>query len=344
MDNWILVVDDDAINLKMASKMLVTYGFRASCVKSGQAALDFLKNNKPNLILLDIHMPEMDGFETLRLLKADKITSDIPVIFLTADDNQSVEIKGLQCGAQDFVKKPFVPEILLQRVRRTIELDQLQRDLSSEVEKQTRIALERQRRLERMSMQIVQTLSGAIDAKDKYTNGHSTRVAEYSREIAKRFGKSEEDQENIYMLGLLHDVGKIGIPDDIINKTSRLTDEEYAIIKTHTKIGSEILKNITEMPDIVMGARWHHERYDGKGYPDGLAGGAIPEVARIIAVADTYDAMTSRRSYRSTLPQSVVRAEIEKCSGNQFDPAFAAIMLDMIDEDTEYIMREGGKE
>lgn len=342
MNNWILVVDDDASNLKMANVMLAASGFQASCVKSGPAALAFLKANRPDLILLDIHMPGMDGFAALKELKAEPKTADIPVIFLTADDNQEMEVQGLKCGALDFIKKPFVPEILLQRVRRTIELDRLQRDLASEVEKQTRVAVERQKKIERMSMQIVRTMSRAIDAKDEYTNGHSLRVADYARRIAARVGKTEEEQENIYMLALLHDVGKIGVNDAIITKKSRLTDEEYAAIKTHTSIGAEILQDITELPDIAIGAHWHHERYDGKGYPDELAGEEIPEIARMIAVADTYDAMTSKRSYRDTLPQEVVRSEIEKGAGTQFDPVFAAVMLDMIDEDTDYQMREGG--
>lgn len=342
MNNWILVVDDDAANLKIASRMLVASGYRASCVKSGQGMLDFLEGNRPDLILLDIHMPQMDGFQALALLKANPRLADIPVIFLTADDNEEAEVQGLKCGALDFIKKPFVPEILLQRVGRTIELDLLQRDLASQVEKQMQVALERQHRIERLSMQIVQTMSRAIDAKDKYTNGHSVRVAEYSMEIARRFGKTDEEQKNIYMLGLLHDVGKIGVRDAIITKTSRLTDEEYAVIKTHTSIGAEILQGITELPDIATGAHWHHERYDGRGYPDGLSGEAIPEVARMIAVADTYDAMTSKRSYRDALPQEAVRSEIEKGIGSQFDPGFARIMLEMIDEDREYRMREGG--
>ena len=139
---------------------------------------------------------------------------------------------------------------------------------------------------------------------------------------------------------MLHDIGKIGIPDDIINKTTKLSDDEYATIKTHPVIGSEILKNMSELPDIMVGARWHHERYDGKGYPDGLAGEEIPLVARIIGVADAYDAMSSTRSYRGVLPQEVIRSEMQKCAGSQFDPEIAEIMIKIIDEDTEYRFRE----
>lgn len=187
---------------------------------------------------------------------------------------------------------------------------------------------------------VVASLADAIDAKDAYTNGHSRRVAEYSREIAKRFGYDENAQSKVYMMGLLHDVGKIGVPDAVINKTGKLTDEEFEMIKAHPGIGSRILENIREMPELSAGARWHHERYNGRGYPDGLAGKDIPEEARIIAVADAYDAMSSNRSYRNTLPQEVIRGEIEKGKGGQFDPTFADIMLAMIDEDKDYNMRD----
>jgi putative two-component system response regulator len=153
-------------------------------------------------------------------------------------------------------------------------------------------------------------------------------------------GKSDKEQDDIYYMGLLHDIGKIGIPDGIINKDGALTEEEYQLIKSHPVIGSDILKNISELPNIGIGARSHHERYDGSGYPDGLKGEEIPEEARIIGVADTYDAMTSRRSYRDVLPQAVVRDEIEACKGKQIDPRIADVMLQMIDADTEYHMHE----
>lgn len=216
----------------------------------------------------------------------------------------------------------------------------LQNDLASQVEEQTKLVLEQQLRIMRINDQVVHTLAGAIDAKDSYTNGHSERVSSYAREIARRYGYSEEDQNKIYMTGLLHDVGKIGIRNTILTKPTKLTDEEYAIIKTHPDHGYRILCNIPEFPELSIGARWHHERYDGKGYPDGLAGEDIPEMARIIAVADAYDAMSSNRSYRPILSQERIRSEIEKGRGTQFDSAFADIMLQMIDEDPDYTMRE----
>ena len=340
MADWITVVDDDTANLKIAGHILSELGMRISALKSGEMLLEFLKNNAPDLILLDIHMPGMDGFETIRKLRALDAGAHVPVIFLTADEDTDTEARGLLAGAMDFVKKPFVPEVLQLRVRNTIDLIRLQRNLSEEVEKKTHEVVQEQLKNQRLSMQVVRTLAGAIDAKDTYTNGHSTRVADYSREIARRFGYSEKALEDIYMMGLLHDVGKIGVPDAVINKPARLSEDEFDVIKNHPVMGARILKTITEMPKLATGARWHHERYDGGGYPDGLSGTDIPEEARIIAVADAYDAMTSRRSYRDILSQDKVRQEIETGKGTQFDPVFADIMLSMMDEDPEYRMRE----
>lgn len=195
-------------------------------------------------------------------------------------------------------------------------------------------------RFKQLTLQTILALSSSVEAKDNYTNGHSQRVAEYSKEIARRLGYTAEEQMEVYYIGLMHDVGKIGVPDTVINKDGKLTDDEYAEIKKHPIVGHDILIRITELPAISQGARWHHERYDGKGYPDSLSGDSIPIIARIIAVADAYDAMTSNRSYRKALPQDVVRNEIEKNIGLQFAPNIAKIMLQMIDEDTDYQMRE----
>ena len=335
MADWVIVVDDDIANLKMAGHILSKNNMRVTALKSGKALLDYVKENEsPDLILLDIIMPGMDGFETLeKLREQEKGKDQIPVIFLTADEDMSSETRGLSLGAMDFIKKPFVPEVLTLRVRHIIELIRLQRNLSQEVAKKTE-------ENERLFIHVVHSLADAIDAKDTYTNGHSGRVAMYSKEIARRCGYSEKEQSDIYMMGLLHDVGKIGVPDAVINKSAKLTYEEFEMIKTHPDKGARILKNIKEMPALAIGARWHHEKYGGGGYPDGLTGTDIPEQARIIAVADAYDAMSSRRSYRDVLPQEVVRNEIEKGKGTQFDPKFADIMLAMIDEDTEYTLRE----
>ena len=190
------------------------------------------------------------------------------------------------------------------------------------------------------SMNITRSLASTIDAKDRYTSGHSQRVAEYAAELAKRLGKSEEEQQIIYYAGILHDVGKIRVSEDVINKPGKLTDEEFDQIKIHPTSGYHILRGIHDDKRICYGAKYHHERYDGKGYPNGLKGDAIPEIARIIAVADAYDAMASDRSYRKALPQNVVREEILKGRGSQFDPKIADVMLEMIDEDAKYDLRQ----
>ena len=191
-----------------------------------------------------------------------------------------------------------------------------------------------------MFEQTAEALASAIDAKDPYTNGHSRRVAEYSLKIAKSVGKPEEECERVYFAALLHDVGKIGVPSSIINKKGRLTNEEFEQIKRHPILGGQILSTIKQSPWLSIGARYHHERYGGRGYPEGLKGEEIPEIARIIAVADAYDAMTSNRSYRNAIPQHIVREEIVKGMGTQFDPEFGKAMIHMIDVDTEYRMQE----
>ena len=336
MEERVVVVDDDIIILKHANTILTEAGFKVNCLKNGKLLMDYVKKNQIDILLLDIRMPEMDGFEVIQALREwekDNSREAIPVIFLTANEDADSEAKGLSLGAMDFIRKPFSSEALKIRVRNLLDLIRLQRDLHHEVTKKTA-------QLESLSLHVVLTLAKTIDAKDAYTNGHSERVAEYSREIARRYGYDEDRQEEIYMMGLLHDVGKIGVPDTVINKPEKLNDEEYALIKKHPIKGAEILATVSEMPKLVTGARWHHERFDGCGYPDGLKGEEIPEEARIIAVADAYDAMTSRRSYRDIIPQDHVKSEIERGMGSQFDQTFAQIMLDMISEDTEYIMHE----
>ncbi len=197
-----------------------------------------------------------------------------------------------------------------------------------------------QKRMRDLFEQTATALVNAIDAKDTYTKGHSSRVAEYSRRLAELSGKDEKECDEVYYTALLHDVGKIGVPSTIINKAGRLTNEEYETVKQHSVLGAQILETISEYPYLEIGAHYHHERYDGKGYPEGLKGEEIPEIARIVGVADAYDAMTSKRSYRDPIPQEKVREEIVKGTGTQFDPAYARLMLHLIDVDTEYEMQE----
>ncbi|MDD7403845.1 MAG: response regulator [Butyribacter sp.] len=335
----ILVADDDMVFWEIIRNMLEPQ-FRVSFVKSGTEVISFLQKEIPSLILLDLNMPDKSGLEVLQEIMAHRKWRDIPVLFITAENDSEMESKGFEAGALDFIIKPLDKNTLVQRVRRNIKIHQVQQKLQADLKEQTRKAKERQMQVERLSMQIMEALADTIDAKDEYTNGHSIRVAEYSREIARRLDMSPKKQKDFYYMGLLHDIGKIGIPDEIISKKAQLSDEEYKIIKSHPVIGGDILKNISEIPGIETGARWHHEKYDGTGYPDGLKGEEIPLAARVIGVADAYDAMASKRSYRDVLPQKVVREEIAKGSGTQFDPVIVEKMLEMIDEDKEYRLRE----
>lgn len=191
-----------------------------------------------------------------------------------------------------------------------------------------------------LTTDMIKALVKTIDAKDPYTNGHSVRVAEYSKMIAEQEYSDTQKIQNIHNIALLHDIGKIAIPDEIINKPGKLTDEEYNLIKAHTITGAQILSEISSYPDLINGAKYHHERYDGRGYPCGLKGEEIPEIAAIIGVADAYDAMTSNRSYRKMLPQDVVRNEISKGLGTQFHPKWGKIMLQLIAQDTSYTMHQ----
>lgn len=309
-------------------------------VHSGSEALAFITRSSVDLVLLSSKLPDMNGFEFLHQLRKDERFKDLPVIVMTHDQSQRAEAAVAMAGGFDVIRKPFVPIIVVKKVEQVLEMEYLHRNLRKEVHRQTKLAEERLASSERLFEETVMALAKTIDAKDAYTRGHSQRVARYARHIAFKLGWLEEEQRKIYFMGLLHDIGKIGVPEAIINKTARLTDEEYSKIKQHTVIGSEILELVAEFPELAVGARSHHERYDGKGYPDGFSGNQIPIYARVIAVADAYDAMTSRRSYRGVLPQDVVRSEIAKGRGTQFDPRFADVMLQIIDEDEEYILHE----
>ena len=335
----VMLVDDDEINRYVVTQLL-SEDYRMIAAESGKAAFAMLEQQAPDLILLDVYMTEMDGHEVLRRLKSTEKYADIPVVFLTGDEDESTEIQGFSEGAIDFLRKPLRKAVATQRLNRILELSYLQKNLKKEVERQTEVAERRRKKVERMSLQMVHALANTIDAKDSYTNGHSTRVAKYSVMLAEIMGYAGEKLEQVQYAALLHDIGKIGIPREIINKPSRLTDEEYAVIKSHPVIGGKILEEITEIPDIAVGARWHHERFDGKGYPDGLMGMEIPELARIIGVADAYDAMTSKRSYRDILPQEIVLGEIEKGKGSQFDPDIAEHMMQIIKNDITYQLHE----
>lgn len=332
----ILVVDDSTTNLKFVESVLKD-SYRLILVKSGAQALRYLEKNPVSLVLLDVLMPEMDGYETFNRINELELNKDVPVVFITADMDVESEIKGLAMGAKDFIRKPFVPEVMKNRIENILQLDELNKNLEQKVKEKTS-------ENDQLSFEIIATIASMIEAKDSYTKGHSMRVAEYSALLAEALGWKEEDVQNLKYIALLHDIGKVGIPDNVLNKPGKLTEMEFNIIKSHTTIGGDILKDIKTIRHVDSGAKYHHEKYDGSGYPSRIAGTDIPEVARIIGIADAYDAMNSKRVYRDSMSPDVIRAELVRGKGKQFDPEFLEVFLTLFDEGKLVLASEEEKE
>lgn len=308
----VLVIDDSIFNLSVLRRML-SEEYHVTVAASGEAAFRYLRTERPDLILLDIVMPGMDGWEIMRRLKSSPLYSDIPVIFLTAENTEKTEAKCLRLGAYDFIGKPIVKEVLLSRVHKAMESEAYSRALQTKLEEKTK-------ELEEASLASINAMAALIDARDAYTKGHSERVAACSVKIALNMGWDKEETRNLYQIALLHDVGKIGVPDRILLKPEALTEEEMAVMRNHTTMGADVLKEITAIKGLELGARYHHERYDGQGYPQGLAADHIPIVARIICVADSFDAMSSSRCYRPKLSEEMIQEELLRGCKTQFDP------------------------
>lgn len=325
----ILLVDDNLANLKLASNLLKEY-YKVSLTKSGAQALEFCKKNRPDLILLDINMPEMDGFETIEALKNDMRTHNIPVIFLTASNDSEVEAKGFEYGAVDFIIKPFAKRSMMHRIETHLQLFDYQQHLENVVKE--------------LEDSIITSFCELIECRDNETGGHVERTKEYVRLIAnqlKQTGKythilSDHYIEMLVRSAPLHDIGKIGIRDVVLLKPGRLTEAEYEEMKKHTLIGAQVLETIMKkMPsqkylDIAKEiAASHHERFDGEGYPCKLAGEEIPLSGRIVSVADVYDALITDRIYRKAMSHKDACSLILSGKGNQFDPqiieAFIAV-------------------
>lgn len=317
----LLVVDDNKTNLQMVRSILGEK-YTLLLALSGEIALRYVQKKNVDLILLDLFMPEMDGRQTLRALPS---YASVPVIFLTADLKESSEVECLRLGASDFIVKPFVAEVLLTRIERILELEAYRKDLQGRLREKT-VALEN------VILQSITTIANTLDAKDEYTKGHSERVAEYAVALAKKRKWTTEECETLHRIALLHDVGKIGLPDAVLKKNSPLNDVEFAKVKEHTMMGANILKDITILKSICIGAQSHHERYDGEGYPQGLKGEEIPEVARIICIADAYDAMTTNRCYRPRLSDDRVMTELVEGSGTQFDPELVGDFIALLND------------
>jgi len=327
----ILLVDDDRLNLKRAQEILLDAEYRIAAAMSGEQAIKLLEKTVPDLILLDLNMPGMDGFTTYEEIRKIPAVIDVPVIFLTAQDDVQSEIHGFELGADDFIRKPFVSSIVLKRVARSLESARLRNVLADEVAHQTSKAEERKRELEKISVEVTQTLAATIDTKDPYTKGHSARVADYSVLMAGKLGWDENQIEDLRIMALLHDVGKVAVPDRVLNKPGKLEAEEFEIIKSHTTAGDMILKGVSSLNKVCKVARHHHERYDGTGYPDQISGTDIEIEARIVCIADAYDAMSSDRIYRNALDKAVIREELVNGKGTQFDPKLIDLFLILFD-------------
>lgn len=343
--NTILVVDDDKTNLILAQNIL-TPRYRIAASNSGSTALKYLENHLPDLILLDINMPEMDGFEVLEHIRQNEETKSIPVIFLTADNLAETEIKCFQMGAMDYVTKPFVPDILLSRVDKTMELDRYRHNLENMVKEQAEKITEDARRISAIQDSVIVGMANLIESRDGSTGKHVKNTQMYVRLIANELhsrgffsGELTEDYiEDLCKAAPLHDVGKIKVPDAILQKPGKLTPEEYDVMKMHTTHSRKIIKMIIGdvedehyvkiVEDIAM---YHHERWDGTGYPAALARDDIPLSARIMAVADVFDALYEERVYKPPIrPIERIMQIMSEGRGTQFDPVIIDVFMEML--------------
>ena len=350
--NIILIVDDDTTSLKLA-KSILDQEYRVATVNSGEMVFKYLAKNRPDLILLDLNMPGMDGFEVMEKLKANPDYEGIPVIFLTATQDPQTEAKCLESGAIDFVVKPFVPVILQNRVRRAVELFGYRNQLESMVQQQAEEIINRSQRISKMQDAVIIGMANLIELRDNNTGRHVKNTQTYVEMIIKALKRKGQYSDiltddyitNTIRAAPLHDVGKIKISDSILNKPARLTEEEFETIKLHTLYGAEIVDELlgnVEEPEYLDIAHdialHHHERWDGTGYPSQLSGENIPLCARIMAVADVFDALYEDRVYKQGIrPLSASLAIIEDERGLQFDPVITDAFLELRGELAKYV-------
>ncbi|ABG40766.1 response regulator receiver modulated metal dependent phosphohydrolase [Paraglaciecola sp. T6c] len=310
----VLIVDDEPANLRVLKRILGDL-YRLSFAKSGEEALRLVERDLPDLILLDVMMPGMTGFEVCKSLKDSRQTRAIPVMFVTALNDEVDEAKGFDVGAVDYITKPVSPAVVKARVR-------------------THLSLVQADELRRTRLQVIQRLGRASEYKDNETGTHILRMSHYSKIMALAYGLTETAADNLLHAAPMHDIGKIGIPDSIMLKPGKLTDEEFTIMKTHPEIGAEILGDSDS--DLIALAKTvsltHHEKWDGTGYPNGLKGENIPLEGRIVAIADVFDALTSKRPYKDAWPVQEAVDFIHAQSGKHFDPALVALFKGCLPE------------
>ncbi len=325
MEERILIVDDEEMICDMLSRRLTHEGYFCITAHNGKEALNHFYKDTFSLIISDIKMPEMDGIELLKRIKS--MNPKMLVIIVTAYPEIDMAVEAMRLGAYDFIIKPADMDLVLLSVKRALEKKRLEEEveiyhqnLERLVEERTLKLQQAYRTLKKAHLDSVKVLAEAIDAKDPYTRGHSDRVRRMSLQIAIALGWNEERIEALEYGALLHDIGKIGIKDEILQKPGILSPEEYQTIQEHPLIGVKIVEGIDFFKDKIPMIRNHHEHFDGKGYPDGLAGEAIPLEARIISVPDAFDAMASLRPHRGAMALNDILLEMEKHKGKQFDP------------------------
>ncbi len=319
MTGYILAIDDTPASLRLLTDILKAEGYEVRSAISGELALHAAAAQAPELILLDVSMPGMDGFEVCRRLKAQEQTRDVPVIFVSAMSEMVEKLKGFELGAVDYVTKPYQREELLARVRTHLELHRLRHHLSEMVEERTRSLRESEKKLKSSLLDSISAISATVEMRDPYTAGHQRRVAQLATAIAVELGMPEQQVEGLYLASVVHDVGKVKIPAEILSKPGKLTEVERALIQQHAQAGYDILKSVDFPWPIAQFVLQHHERMDGSGYPNGLRGEAILPEARIIALADVIEAMASHRPYRPSLGIEATLAEITSQRGTQYD-------------------------
>lgn len=321
----ILVVDDEGVVRRLLHHKLSSEGYQCREAGNAEQALDELRNNPIGLVILDIRMPGRSGIELVPEIKASY--PDTAVVMATAITDMNTAIQCMKQGAYDYITKPFNLNEVVLSVGRALEKRRLElenRDYQQHLEQKVE---EQAKKIRAALLNAITALANALEAKDIYSSGHSQRVAETSVAIARELGLPQDGIEKIRLAGLIHDIGKIGVRESVLNKQGILSDEEFRHVKCHCKIGEHILAPVMGDEEILKVVRHHHERYDGTGYPDRLSGEQIPVGARILAVSDTFDAMTSERPYRPAMSAEAACAEIKRCEGTQFDPEVADAFL-----------------
>jgi len=322
----LLIVDDMPANLDILVHMLKDrYTLRVA--RDGRTALEIAARHRIDLVLLDVMMPQMNGFEVCRALKADAAVRDVPVIFISALKDAEHQSAGFFTGAVDYITKPFIPAVVEARIARQLELARQRRRLELTVAQQSRD-------LQESRLEVLKQLARAAELRDNETGLHVVRVAHYSYAIARAAGIDEETAASFRLVAPLHDVGKIGVPDHILLKAGPLTDEEWEVIRTHCDLGYRIIgEEGGELTRLAALCAWcHHEKWDGSGYPRALSGEAIPLVARVLAVADVFDALTTARPYKHAFTTADAVQIIRNGSGTHFDPALVHAFLEALPE------------